>query len=212
MADAAGSPKVKGFVRYAKVSGKHRMYCYVRERKVVLGKGCKDGQVAYFHPNATPPGNDSAWKCLDANDVATEATELELYEKAGKPQGTLEIVPDGSGFNVVNTATGKRINTYTLTKDEAEEIVKGSPEVEEKVEVEKEPVKEVQEPLKKKKKKKKKDKGENEEKKEDKDDADETVECPMGHKFGEDHDNHDECDECSLAEDCKAAMAKETDE
>jgi hypothetical protein len=180
-----GALQVEGWVRYAKISGKHRMFCHVRDRKVVLGKGQADGQIAYFKPGATPPGSDASWKCIDPDVAVNEATELEMLEKAGMPAGTLRKEPDGEGFNVINTQTGEPINSFTLTEAEADAIVEGSP-LEERTEPSKDAEVEAEEVV--------------------KNDGAEIPVCPSGHIFGsEDHDNHEECDECPEATACKEA-------
>ena len=64
--DKAGAIQVEGMVRYAKVRGKHRGYCSIRKKKVLVGPGQADGQIIYFFPGAIPPGNDSSWERVDS--------------------------------------------------------------------------------------------------------------------------------------------------
>lgn len=170
----ATAAPVKGFVRFRKVSGKHHMFCYVREQKVVLGKGCEDGDVAYFYPNYTPPGSNESWKRIDAEPVTTEE---QVYEDAGKPEGTLEVRERSPGwYDVVNTATGNPVNTSAMRKDDAEAMAAGS-------------VQEGQGTI---------------EVKEKLDAPEVVVECPSGYTFGQDHDDNDSCDDCGQAADCQA--------
>lgn len=191
------TPKAEGFVRFRKVSGKHHMYCPVRERKVLLGPGQVDGDIAYLTPAGSPAGSNESWKCLDEEGHVAEVTEGKMQEVAGKPEGTLYAVHVTEGvdipyWNVINTATDKLVNTAPLTKEQAEAIVAGSP-VEQAV-YDNPPKDETPE-----------------EKKgllatiKDKVLGDKEVECPGGHKFGEDHDEHEDCDDCGMAVNCETA-------
>lgn len=172
---------VEGYVRYRKVRSTHRMYCPVRERKVVLGPTGEDGDIAYLTPAGTPPGNNESWERIDGEQHEAEAVEQELTEKAGDPEGTLVIqeVTDG-GYDVINTATKESVNTEPLTKEQAEAIVSGSPEEKKGI------LASIKEKFAGKK-----------------DDAPPLAgTCPSTHKFGKDHDEHDECDDCPLAVSC----------
>lgn len=107
------------YVRYRKVAGKHRMYCPVRKRPVVLGKDCEDGDIAYLDAFRLPSPTDQSWQKLD--DVDEEEV---LAEEVGEPDGTLVVVPKGGGwFNVQNTATGDFINTSALRLKDAEALI-----------------------------------------------------------------------------------------
>ena len=112
---------VRGFIRWKKATGKHHMYCSIRKKRVILGKGRPDGDIAYFPPHHVP--THSSWERLDQVDVAAE-----LAEKVGDAEGTLEVVERSPGwYDVVNTATKKPINTSGLRKAAAEELAAGSP-------------------------------------------------------------------------------------
>jgi hypothetical protein len=176
------TPAVKGFIRYRKIRGKHRMYCSVREKKVLLGKGQEDGDVAYLEPGGQPKESNESWERIDNDVVVAEATEQQLQEAAGEPEGTLEILEVGEeAYNVVNTATGKALNTAPLTRQQAEDIAAGSPVAE----VEAQGSKEVYE---------------------DAPTGDEINVCPLEDvEFGVGHDDYEHCDNCELAEACKKA-------
>ena len=183
------TPKVDGYVRHRKVSGKHHMYCPVRERKVLLGSKQEDGDIAYLTPAGSPVGSNESWKCLDEDMHVAEATEQKIQEVAGKPEGTLEIVEVGEeAYDVVNTATEKAINTSPLTREQAEALTSGSPEE----------AKSFLASL--------KDKVLG---KEPHDDVPEMDACPNDHEFGKDHDEHEDCDECPLAESCQSTKESE---
>lgn len=186
---ANATPQVEGFIRYKKVKGTHRMLCPIRKKQVVLGVNREDGNVAYLTPAGIPPGSNESWERIDSNEYVAEAAEQEMQEKAGKPEGTLEVVELATleGFyNVINTATDKPINTEPLTKEEAEIMVSGSP------------------------KEKKgllarlKDKMLGKDKEQvDSGNLDKDV-CPNGHNFGKDYDEHEDCDNCDASEYCQA--------
>lgn len=190
---------VEGYVRFKKVRGKHRMFCDVRNRKVVLGKGCDDGDVAYLPPGGLPKESNESWERMDDLAHVTEATEQQVQEAAGDPEGTLAIVEAGEGaYNVVNTATGEAINTTPLTREQAEAMAAGSPvhEVEEKPEEKKgllakakDTIKDALTPS---------ENGEGG-----------GIGCPHGFVFSQDHDEHEECDECSIADACQAKKEEE---
>jgi hypothetical protein len=181
------TPAVEGFIRYRKVSGKHRMYCPVREKKVLLGPNQKDadGDVAYLKPGGTPKESNESWERIDDDVAVAGATEQQLQEAAGEPEGTLEIVEVGEeAYDVVNTATGKALNTAPLTRKQAEDIAAGSPVAEVEVQSGKEPYEGA--PI-----------------------GDEVNVCPLeGVKFGVDHDEYEECDDCKYAEACQEASKK----
>lgn len=183
------TPRAEGYVRHRKIRGTHRMYCPVRERKVVLGKGREDGNVAYLAPAGMPAASNESWERIDHDNYVAEAAEQEMTEKAGEPEGTLKIEEVGEeAYNVVNTVTGEPMNTSPVSREEAEALISGSPE--EKKGLLARPKDKVTDAD-------KDDSG-------DKEDSS-SEECPVGHRFGKDHDEHEECDECPLAESCQEA-------
>jgi hypothetical protein len=181
------TPAVEGFVRFKKVAGKHHMYCPVRDRKVVLGPNQADGDIAYLTPAGSPAGSNESWVCLDEEGHVAEATEQEMQETAGEPEGTLEIKEVGEeAYDVVNTETGKPLNTSALSKEEAEALVAGSPEEKKGLLA------------------RLKDKVTGGDKNESgSTEEGDGIGCPYGHEFGKDHDDHDECDECEHAPNCE---------
>jgi len=116
---------MEGYLRYKKISGKHHMYCPVREKKVILGKGCDDGDIAYFLPHQAPPEGAPSWERMGRKDGVTAEQEF-IDAEVGEPDGVLKLVEKNGGwYDIENTATGEIINTTSLRKEEAEEIIKG---------------------------------------------------------------------------------------
>ena len=117
------------FVKCRKVSGKHHMFCPVKRRKVVLGKGQPDGDVAFLSPTqAAAVMTEKSWEVLEGG-AAPEAVMMDNVEE---PKGAFVLKERSPGWwDVINTGTGEPVNTTALRKVDAEAMLAEQPTDEE---------------------------------------------------------------------------------
>ncbi len=110
----------KKYQRWRKKIGKHHMFCPVRKKKVILGAKLPDGDIAFFLPSQAPPTPSKAWEQLDSGPTMEET----MVDDVGDVAGELELRETSKGwYDVINTATGKAINTSKLRKNDAEAML-----------------------------------------------------------------------------------------